>query len=329
VSERRSLRDEIRSVVRDVIRRAVAGAEATPPLWGEGSNLFGLPIIVIGEGFAGYYVSHTVFRDSAGEEWWDIRTGVFDVVAVLRIGSVDVPIVIAVGGIPTMGYVSMVKLVSTQAARIVSVYLHGTLNYRTVRVRRVSILNLDDAMSGRDMFLLLDPYGATAGYSPRDIVMLRKLLHQYSAQLNSVRASLDRCLLSLELVVDEADQLRSMFADVSARYRRVKQRLRQIEYEVDKLKNELQFWQSRALVSDMVVNELKSSMIAIEENVREALDQLTQMSTVISSMASTATKRMIESAKKVWEEEEARKALQQKKEEEEEEEKEEVKEVEY
>ena len=270
---------DVRTLIRDAVRRALERHLGTPPIsiTPETEKLFGLPVYVFGEGFVGYYVDHSTYFDSVGVEWWDMRTGFFDVVAVVSIAGMEIPIVIGAGGLPTVGAIVLNRLLSA-GAQLRGVYLHGSLDVYRLRLRRDQIINLQRVLEGRDQIIVCDPYGVLSGAAPDDVVRLKKMVHYVTIQNQFIRSAYDRCMISVDQLLTENEHLRNLAHTLIARYRSVRQSLDEIKLEVERLRQDLAFYEQKALISERVAAQMRLHIESLVDHLQKTIDHLTDLS---------------------------------------------------
>lgn len=256
--------------------RAQLAAREMPPVVirpaAAGSSLYGLPVKVEGVGVVGQYLGHTSFTvstQSGVEEMWEIVYGVTELFARVDADNAVAFIPVAVNGVLAPDARALFE--SDQPPRL---YEHKRV-LGSIIVPRRAIINLEDAMAGRDLVLRIDPYGVEA---PGD---LRRRVAELARQLEHVRRAYTALVGEYEAERGRREVAEAQLGELLSRY--------------ESLKGQLATVQSTVAAAEATLLDMWSRLRAVSSRAaseRQLREQLTALLDDISSSVEAARKAL-------------------------------------
>lgn len=268
------------------IRAQLAGMTAGPVVIrpsGAGLTLYGLPVKVEGVGVVGQYLGHSVFTvsgpDGAPEEMWEIVYGVTELFAKVEVDGAVALVPIAVNGVLTP---DGVRLLDSGAVQ--QLFEHKRV-LGTLIVPRKALINLEDAMSGRDLVLRVDPYGVEV---PGDV---RRRIAELGRQLEHVRRAYSALIAEYEREKSRREIAESQLNEVLVVMESLKGRLAAVQSTVAAAESSLlDMWsRMRALTSRAATErQLREQLTALLDDISSSVEAARQALQGVRSIISEA-----------------------------------------
>lgn len=252
------------------------------------SIFFGLPVFDLGSEnpFKNFYISHRVIIQN-GEEWWEIRTGIVELIAYfpaikteINGVSIELPdefIPFALGRfvLPTAyEYVQRRVNERRQSFQILS----NAVETGVVIVRKRDILFLNDVYAGKLPILVLDSSGTISErLSDRELMKLhaelRKQLIICYERLNVVELERQRATLYYHTSRIEVGRYSTLLEELVTRLLMLEGSLKSLQVEVDRLRLASQQLETMTRLDRSFIGTLRGYVTNLHELLRKIVEE--------------------------------------------------------
>jgi hypothetical protein len=263
-------------------------------------RFFGLPVIVLGDKYPYKGQCWTVgvtYVDN--EEWYDFRTGWFEVWATVETEKTRIHVPVMVNGLPTSS-ISILFEALRKGGRV-SLSVVGTTEFDRVLVPKNSIIHLDGVLSGSLPLIIADPYNSLSVGSYEDALERSRLMF-YSMSIykayTSCRNERDRLLIEKYSLMSEVSRLRDLVKELYVRLEESRQAVYELEHEVRMYKTSIEVYSRRYTDIEEYAKALTERLGRLEESLRNVIDKFSSTIKSLETLSGVEREKVEREVKK-------------------------------
>jgi hypothetical protein len=263
-------------------------------------RFFGLPVIVLGDKYpykGQCYSVGITYVDN--EEWYDFRTGWFEVWGTVETEKTRIHVPVMVNGLPTAS-ISILFEALRRGGRF-SLSVVGTTEFDRVLVPKNSIIHLDGVLSGSLPLIIADPYSSLSVRSYEDALERSRLMF-YSMSIykayNTCRDEKDRLLLERYSLMSEVSRLRDLVKDLYVRLEESRQAVYELEHEVRMYRTSIEVYSRRYSDIEEYAKALTERLGRLEETLHNVIDKFSSTIKSFEAVAGVGKEEKVEEGKK-------------------------------